>query len=114
MHHLRVQEDCTTSCVVVDETTKVFLSSRNPSNFTPISLGDVASSSNITRLCGNSNASSNQQHTKIDVLVINLIYFPSTTSTPLGSSKFGIDAPILSPLDVLTPKAKINKNGPVI
>ncbi len=110
MHHLRVQEDCTTSCVVVDEATKVFFVAMQPFNFTPIALSDVASFSNVTRLCGNSNSSSNQQHTKIDVLVINLTDSPSTTSTPLGSSKFGIDAPILSPpFNVLTPKTKINK-----
>jgi hypothetical protein len=81
---------------------KFFLSSHNLSNFTPIV--DVASSSNVARLCGISNASSNQQHTKIDVLIINLIDYPSTESTPPGSSEFGIDAPILSPpLDVLAP-----------
>jgi hypothetical protein len=83
---------------------KFLLSSHNLSNFTPIAIGDVASSSNVARLCGISNASSNQQHSKIDVLVINLIDYPGTESAPPGSSEFGIDAPILSPpLDVLAP-----------
>ncbi len=64
----------------------------------------MASSSNGARLCVISNASSNQQHTEIIVLVINLIDFPNIELAPLGFLEFGIDAPILSPpLDVLAP-----------
>jgi hypothetical protein len=39
---------------------RFFLFSRNPSNSTPIVFGDVASSNNVARLCGISNASGNQ------------------------------------------------------
>jgi hypothetical protein len=100
----RVQEDGTTS---TNEATKKQMFFHNPFDSTPIALSDVASFKNIVRLCGISSASSNQQHTKIDVLISNLIDYIGTESAPLAFSKFGMNALILSPpFDVSTPKAK--------
>jgi hypothetical protein len=76
---------------------KYFLSSHNPIDFTPITFNNVASFSNDVRLCGISSVSGNQQHIEIIVLVINLIYSPSTESTPSGFLKFGIDGLVLFP-----------------
>lgn len=71
----------------------------------------MALSGNEAWLCGTSNASSNQQHTKIVMLFINLIYFPSIKSTLLGFPKIVIDALVLFPsLDVSTLKVKKNQS----
>ncbi len=97
MHHLKVQEDGTTSCVTANEVAKYFLSFRNPIDSTPITLNNVASFSNDVRLCGISSAFGNQQHIEIFMLVINLVYFPKTKSAPLGFPEFGFDGFVLFP-----------------
>jgi hypothetical protein len=68
----------------------------------------VAPSSNATGFCNISNAFSGQQPT-IDVLIINLIDYLRTKSSPFGflPKLIKIDAPILfPPLDVLAPKTR--------
>jgi hypothetical protein len=89
------------------ELQKYFLSSHNPVDYIPIILDNVASSNNDAGLCGISNAFGNEQHIEIVVLVINLIYFPSTKITPLSFPEFGIDAlGLFPPLDVLALEVK--------
>jgi hypothetical protein len=87
---------------------KYFLFSCNHDYSTPIALGDVVSSNNVVEFNNISSASSNQQP-KIDVPIINSIYFLCIESSPLGSplELFGIDARILfPPLDMLALKTK--------
>jgi hypothetical protein len=64
-------------------------------------------------LCGIPNASGNQQHIEIVVLVIDLIYSPSIESTPLGFREFGIDALVLSPF-LNVSALEVKKNIPMI
>jgi hypothetical protein len=83
MYHLKVKEDGTTSCAIIDETTKIFfLSSGNFINSILITFRDVASFSNVVGFYNISRASSSQQP-KIDVQVINLNDFLGTKSSPL-------------------------------
>lgn len=63
---------------------KYFLSFYNLVDSTPIALSDVASSNNVARFYGISNAFSNQQPIEIVVQIINLIDSPSVKSAPLG------------------------------
>jgi hypothetical protein len=62
---------------------KYFLFYCNHDDYTLIALGDVVSSNNVARFDNIYSAFDNQQP-KIDVPIINLIYFLGTKSSPLG------------------------------